>query len=105
MLDVQLPDLLPELRPYQSRAAYWMIQREKGGSDSSGSERNQFVYPLCMPLNLVETSARMYYNPFWYRPFLFFFIICKHMYAFVEHFTIGIFVKFSMFVFISALNP
>ncbi|KAL3521327.1 hypothetical protein ACH5RR_019476 [Cinchona calisaya] len=64
MLDVQLPNLLPELRPYQRRAAYWMVQREKGVSERSGSENNQFVYPLCMPLNLIEASARMYYNPF-----------------------------------------
>lgn len=64
MLDVQLPNLLPELRPYQRRAAHWMIQREKGGSECSGSEKDQFVYPLCVPLNLIEASATLYYNPF-----------------------------------------
>lgn len=69
MLDVHLPDLLPELRPYQRRAAYWMIQREKGASECSASERNQLVYPLCVPLNLIETSSTMYYNPFWYDSF------------------------------------
>ncbi|XP_027104125.1 uncharacterized protein [Coffea arabica] len=64
MLDVQLPNLLPELRPYQCRAAHWMIQREKGVSDCSGSGKDQFVNPLCMPLNLIEASATLYYNPF-----------------------------------------
>ncbi|KAK3026816.1 hypothetical protein RJ639_041888 [Escallonia herrerae] len=29
MLENEMPDLLPKLRPYQLRAAYWMVQREK----------------------------------------------------------------------------
>ena len=69
MLDVQLPNLLPELRPYQCRAAHWMIQREKGVSECSGSGKDQFVNPLCMPLNLIEASATLYYHPFWYTSF------------------------------------
>ncbi|KAG8380997.1 hypothetical protein BUALT_Bualt06G0075000 [Buddleja alternifolia] len=65
MLENQLPDLLPEQRPYQRRAAYWMVQREKGDYEClGGNERSQIVSPLCTPLNLIDTSRRIYYNPF-----------------------------------------
>ncbi|KAL2926006.1 E3 ubiquitin-protein ligase SHPRH [Bienertia sinuspersici] len=35
MLEAELPDLLPKLRPYQRRAAYWMVQREMGSLQNS----------------------------------------------------------------------
>ncbi|PHT52525.1 hypothetical protein CQW23_06987 [Capsicum baccatum] len=65
MLDDDLPGLLPKLRPYQRRAAYWMVQREKRNSDGSlQSKINHFISPLCMPLSLIDTSITVYYNPF-----------------------------------------
>lgn len=67
MLEDDLADLLPELRPYQRRAAYWMVKREKGDVERvGGNERSQIVSPLCIPLNLINTSRRIYYNPFRY---------------------------------------
>ncbi|KAJ8537180.1 hypothetical protein K7X08_035581 [Anisodus acutangulus] len=57
MFDDDLPDLLSKLRPYQRRAAYWMVQREKRNSDGSlQSKINHFISPLCMPLSLIDTS-------------------------------------------------
>ncbi|XP_031278860.1 E3 ubiquitin-protein ligase SHPRH [Pistacia vera] len=65
MLEDDLPDLLPLLRPYQRRAAYWMVQREKGDSESlSERKRSRFSYPLCMPMDFLDTSSKMFYNPF-----------------------------------------
>ncbi|XP_073129793.1 uncharacterized protein [Henckelia pumila] len=65
MLDHHLPELLPELRPYQRRAAYWMVQRENGDCGCfGGNERRPIVTPLSMPLNLIDTCQRIYYNPF-----------------------------------------
>ncbi|CAA0836655.1 Unknown protein [Striga hermonthica] len=65
MLEDHLPDLLPELRPYQRRAAYWMIKRERCDFEHlDGIETSWAVAPLCVPLNLINTSGRIYYNPF-----------------------------------------
>lgn len=63
MLEDDLPDLLPTLRPYQRRAAHWMVQQEKGES-SSVKERSQFFSPLCMPVDFLDTCSKMFYNPF-----------------------------------------
>lgn len=65
MLDAELPGLLPELRPYQRRAAYWMVQREKGAlQDSAVWEQNLFCSPLCVAVKFLDSYSNMYYNPF-----------------------------------------
>ncbi|XP_057541140.1 uncharacterized protein LOC130818900 isoform X2 [Amaranthus tricolor] len=64
--DVELPDLVPELRPYQSRAAYWMVQREKGALQDFSLEWEQILFhsPLCVAMNFLDSCSRMFYNPF-----------------------------------------
>lgn len=65
MLQDDLPDLLPELKPYQRRAAYWMVRREKGDAESlAEEEKSQFISPLCLPLEFLDTSSKIFYNPF-----------------------------------------
>ncbi|XP_043816929.1 uncharacterized protein LOC110625034 isoform X2 [Manihot esculenta] len=65
MLDNDISDLLPVLRPYQRRAAFWMLQQEKRDSEDSGEEhRSQFFSPLCMPVTFLDSSSTMFYNPF-----------------------------------------
>lgn len=65
VLEDDIPDLLPELRPYQRRAAYWMVQRERGISGSlSERDRRHFSSPLCVCLDFVDTCSGMFYNPF-----------------------------------------
>ncbi|XP_057989897.1 uncharacterized protein LOC110633932 isoform X2 [Hevea brasiliensis] len=65
MLDDDLSDLLPVLRPYQRRAAFWMLQQEKGDSKDLGEgKRSQFFSPLCMPVNFLDSGSTMFYNPF-----------------------------------------
>lgn len=67
MLDNDISDLLPVLRPYQRRAAFWMLQQEKRDSEDSGEEhRSQFFSPLCMPVTFLDSSSTMFYNPFRY---------------------------------------
>ncbi|CAL0315584.1 unnamed protein product [Lupinus luteus] len=65
MLEDDIPELLPELRPYQRRAAFWMVKREKRIEESQGErERIQFHSPLCVPVGFLETSSKMFFNPF-----------------------------------------
>lgn len=65
MLDGNIPNLLPKLRPYQRRAAYWMVQREKGALGSFGTQgTSQLVFPLCMTVGFVDSGLKMFYNPF-----------------------------------------
>ncbi|KAK7301052.1 hypothetical protein RJT34_11908 [Clitoria ternatea] len=65
MLEDDIPELLPKLRPYQRRAAYWMVEREKAVEKSLGErERNQFHSPLCVPVDFLGTSSKMFFNPF-----------------------------------------
>ncbi|KAI3800036.1 hypothetical protein L1987_35343 [Smallanthus sonchifolius] len=66
MLIDDMPDLLPVLRPYQKRAAFWMVQREKGalGYLAGSQPSEQFVSPLCTPVDLVDSCSKIYYNSF-----------------------------------------
>ncbi|XP_052107843.1 uncharacterized protein LOC107459335 [Arachis duranensis] len=65
MLEDDIPELLPELRPYQRRAAFWMVEREKQMEESQRErERIQFHSPLCMHLDFLDTSTKMFFNPF-----------------------------------------
>ncbi|GKU91240.1 hypothetical protein SLEP1_g5140 [Rubroshorea leprosula] len=65
ILEDDTPNLLPVLRPYQRRAAYWMVQREKGNPGIvDKTEWSQFLSPLCIPVDFLDASSKMYYNPF-----------------------------------------
>lgn len=64
MLEVNFPELLPELRPYQRRASYWMVQREKGDNPAIEIQRRKFSNPLCVVVDSTDTHSKMYYNPF-----------------------------------------
>uniref|UniRef100_A0A1D1XWD7 E3 ubiquitin-protein ligase SHPRH n=1 Tax=Anthurium amnicola TaxID=1678845 RepID=A0A1D1XWD7_9ARAE len=65
MLEDELPDLVPHLRPYQKRAAYWMVHREREISDSSDEMmKSQLFAPLCVPVIFLEGNSSMFYNPF-----------------------------------------
>lgn len=64
VLDEELPDLLPCLRPYQRRAAYWMVQREKGATTLGEKVAVQLSAPYSVPISFVDESPKMFYNPF-----------------------------------------
>ncbi|KAJ7965163.1 E3 ubiquitin-protein ligase SHPRH [Quillaja saponaria] len=65
MLEDDIPDLRAKLRPYQCRAAYWMVRREKNVSGSlDGRERSELYSPLCVPVDFLDTCSKMFFNPF-----------------------------------------
>jgi E3 ubiquitin-protein ligase SHPRH len=67
MLEDDIPELLPELRPYQRRAALWMVKREKATEESQAEiEGNQFHSPLCVPVDFLDARSKMFFNPFRY---------------------------------------
>lgn len=73
MLEDDITDLLPELRPYQRRAAYWMVQRERGDPITLGDkEDNQFISPLSISIGFLDSASKMFFNPFRLVPFLFY---------------------------------
>lgn len=78
MLDADLPDLLPELRPYQLRAAYWMVQREKCAlQDSAVWEHSLSYSPLSVAVDILDSRSKVFYNPFRYVFGLLQYVICK----------------------------
>ncbi|XP_023640660.1 E3 ubiquitin-protein ligase SHPRH isoform X1 [Capsella rubella] len=65
MLEDDINDLLPELKPYQRRAAYWMVQRERGDPITWGDkEDNQFISPLSLAVGFLDSAKKMFFNPF-----------------------------------------
>jgi E3 ubiquitin-protein ligase SHPRH len=65
LLEEELPDLLPHLRPYQLRAANWMVEREKRNTAvSSPNEGYVHPAPYCVPIDFINKKSRMFYNPF-----------------------------------------
>lgn len=65
MLEDDIPDMIPELRPYQRRAAYWMVQRERGDPIKLGEEEdNQFISPLSIYVDFLDSDSKMFFNPF-----------------------------------------
>ncbi|KAK4756691.1 hypothetical protein SAY87_006818 [Trapa incisa] len=64
MLQDDLPDLLPKLRPYQRRAAYWMVSRERSNSNLRKTMTTQLLSPLSLSVDYIDTSSKMFYNPF-----------------------------------------
>ena len=60
-LEGGLPDLVPKLRPYQLRAAHWMVQREKGNILHQEYVKSA---PYCVPIEFVHRNSSMFYNPF-----------------------------------------
>lgn len=80
-LDIELPQLVPKLRPYQSRAAYWMVKREKflhayGGSSKCSPSSTScdgfkpmlnlegIKWPFCVEVVSIDGKSKFYYNPF-----------------------------------------
>ncbi|XP_024403200.1 uncharacterized protein [Physcomitrium patens] len=75
-LDMDFPELVTELRPYQRRAAYWMVQREVGSgaidnldessnASTSGMKTTRGVeHPLWVPVDSLTGQSKFFYNPY-----------------------------------------
>lgn len=75
---MDFPELVTELRPYQRRAAYWMVQREVGSgaidnldessnASTSGMKTTRGVeHPLWVPVDSLTGQSKFFYNPYRY---------------------------------------
>lgn len=69
MLTGHFPALLPTLRPYQRRAAAWMVARERGPYSTSleGASSSESVHrhhPLWSRVEALDGGEAFWYNPF-----------------------------------------
>ncbi|MCO5609414.1 hypothetical protein L7F22_063640 [Adiantum nelumboides] len=68
-LDLAPPMLLAKLRPYQSRAAQWMVMRENNSLSSvqNGCDHDcrNFKWPFCSEVLSLDGKTMFFYNPFW----------------------------------------
>ncbi|CAI5932334.1 unnamed protein product [Closterium sp. NIES-65] len=69
-LDLSPPNLLPPLRPYQSRAVAWMVQRERGEQGGCGDGRQgewwtEVQHPLWRQVAAEKShpDVTLHYNP------------------------------------------
>jgi E3 ubiquitin-protein ligase SHPRH len=79
-------ELLPELRPYQRRAIYWMIEREQGTtrtsyqspitdpdatlkSENHSNNAGWSEHPLWVPVASLDGMSRFFYNPYRFAMF------------------------------------
>lgn len=91
-LTMKFPELLPKLRPYQRRAAFWMVQRERGlgatvstrsadsskrGTDTDEGPSTSAVsastttcfsdeHPLWFSVLPLDGSSEFFFNPYTY---------------------------------------
>ncbi|KAI5079688.1 hypothetical protein GOP47_0005167 [Adiantum capillus-veneris] len=67
-LDRAPPKLLAKLRPYQSRAAQWMVMKEKdlisSVQNDCDSDCRNFKWPFCLEVLSLDGKTLFYYNPF-----------------------------------------
>ncbi|MCO5578792.1 hypothetical protein L7F22_032638 [Adiantum nelumboides] len=67
-LDLVPPMLLAKLRPYQSRAAQWMVMRENNSLSSvqNGCDHDckSFKWPFCLEVLSLDGKTMFFYNPF-----------------------------------------
>lgn len=59
------PGLLANLRPYQSRAAYWMVKREESSKSSMDNGASTIMnWPFCLEVVSLDKNKSFFYNPF-----------------------------------------
>lgn len=65
MLEDEFPYLIPQLRPYQRRAVFWMVEKEKQNREASNDKTLTWLLrPLCVPVDMLDSNSKIFYNPF-----------------------------------------